>query len=124
VQAVSNVLGNAAAHATAGGPITVSAARDGAEVVVTVTDTGPGMRPEQVAHAFERFWRADAARTRVRGGSGLGLSIVHALVTDHGGRVSLESAVETGTTVGLRLPAAGGSAAEDRAGPASRVRLG
>ena len=105
VQAVSNVLNNAAVHATAGGPVTVSAGRDGAEVVVTVADTGPGMRPDQVAYAFERFWRADAARTRVRGGSGLGLSIVYALVTDHGGRVSLDSAVETGTTVRLRLPA-------------------
>jgi len=105
VQAVSNVLNNAAVHATAGGPVTVSAGREGAEVVVTVADTGPGMRPDQVAYAFERFWRADAARTRVRGGSGLGLSIVHALVTGHGGRVSLDSAVETGTTVRLRLPA-------------------
>jgi signal transduction histidine kinase len=64
------------------------------------------MRPDQVEHAFDRFWRADAARTRTRGGSGLGLSIVRALVTDHGGRVTLDSSVEAGTTVTLHLPAA------------------
>jgi two-component system, OmpR family, sensor kinase len=106
VQVVNNVLNNAAAHATSGGPISVSAGRQNGEVVVAVADTGPGMRPDQVAHAFDRFWRADAARTRVRGGSGLGLSIVHALVTDHGGQVDLDSAVDTGTTVTLHLPAA------------------
>jgi len=106
VQVVSNVLANSAAHATAGGPINVSAARRDGEVAVSVADTGPGMRPDQVAHAFDRFWRADAARTRTRGGSGLGLSIVRALVADHGGRVTLDSSVEAGTTVTLHLPAA------------------
>jgi len=109
VQVVGNVLSNAAAHATSGGPIAVSVGRDDGEVVVAVADTGPGMRPDQVAHAFERFWRADAARTRVRGGSGLGLAIVRALVTDHGGRVTLDSALDTGTTVTLHFPDAGRS---------------
>jgi two-component system OmpR family sensor kinase len=106
VQVVSNVLANSAAHATAGGPIAVSAARRDGEVAVSVADTGPGMRPDQVEHAFDRFWRADAARTRTRGGSGLGLSIVRALVADHGGRVTLDSSVEAGTRVTLHLPAA------------------
>jgi two-component system OmpR family sensor kinase len=73
---------------------------------------GPGrstrsrLPPEQAAQVFDRFWRADAARTRARGGSGLGMSIVAALVADHGGRVDFESTVEHGTTVTVRLPAA------------------
>jgi two-component system OmpR family sensor kinase len=107
VQVVTNVVGNAAVHATAPVPVRVTAALEGPEVVVRVTDGGPGLPPEQAAQVFERFWRADAARTRVRGGSGLGLSIVQALVADHGGRVAFESSVEHGTTVTVRLPAAG-----------------
>ena len=105
VQVVTNVLTNAAVHATAPAPIRVGAAVEDGEVVVRVADGGPGLPPEQAAQVFERFWRADAARTRVRGGSGLGLSIVQALVADHGGRVGFESTVEGGTTVTVRLPA-------------------
>ncbi|HEX6756249.1 MAG TPA: HAMP domain-containing sensor histidine kinase [Mycobacteriales bacterium] len=106
LQVVNNVLANAAVHATGGGPIAVRADRQNGEVVVRVADSGPGLEPEQAARVFDRFWRADSARTRVRGGSGLGLSIVRALVTDHGGRVSFHSDVATGTTVTVRLPAA------------------
>ena len=91
LQVVTNILTNAAVHATAPVPITVTAGPEGDEVVVRVVDGGPGLPPEQAAQVFDRFWRADAARTRVRGGSGLGLSIVAALVADHGGRVGFES---------------------------------
>jgi two-component system OmpR family sensor kinase len=104
VQVVGNVLTNAAVHAH--GTIAVSASRQDGEVVVQVVDGGPGLPPEQAAQVFDRFWRADAARTRVRGGSGLGLSIVQVLVTDHGGRVSFDSDPDAGTTVTVRLPAA------------------
>ena len=107
-QVVGNVLTNAAVHATGGGPIEVGADRLDGEVVVRVADGGPGLPPVQAAQVFDRFWRADSARTRVRGGSGLGLSIVHALVTDHGGRVSFDSAVAGGTTVTVRLPGRAG----------------
>jgi|SRR5829696_634148 len=103
VQVIGNVLANAAVHA--GGPIDVSADRQNGEVVVRVADGGPGLPPEQAAHVFDRFWRADAARTRVRGGSGLGLSIVQALVAEHGGRVAFESDPAAGSTVTLHLPA-------------------
>jgi two-component system OmpR family sensor kinase len=106
LQVVTNILTNAAVHATAPVPIQVTATEEGAEVVIRIVDGGPGLPPEQAAQAFDRFWRADAARTRVRGGSGLGLSIVAALVADHGGRVSFDSTVEHGTTVTVRLPAA------------------
>ena len=106
LQVVTNILTNAAVHATAPVPITVTAGQEGDEVVVRVVDAGPGLPPEQAALVFDRFWRADAARTRARGGSGLGMSIVAALVADHGGRVDFESTVEHGTTVTVRLPAA------------------
>jgi two-component system OmpR family sensor kinase len=119
LQVVTNVLTNAAVHATAPVPIQVTAVQEGAEVVVRVTDGGPGLPPEQAAQVFDRFWRADAARTRVRGGSGLGLSIVAALVADHGGRVSFDSTVEHGTTVTVRLPAAPVPAEPPAAAPAA-----
>ena len=104
VQVVGNVLTNAAVHAD--GPIDVSAARQDGEVVVRVADGGPGLPAEQAAQVFDRFWRADKARTRVRGGSGLGLSIVQALVIEHGGRVAFESDPTAGSTVTVRFPAA------------------
>ena len=119
LQVVTNVLTNAAVHATAPVPIQVTAVQEGAEVVVRVTDGGPGLPPEQAAQVFDRFWRADAARTRVRGGSGLGLSIVAALVADHGGGVSFDSTVEHGTTVTVRLPAAPVPAEPPAAAPAA-----
>jgi two-component system OmpR family sensor kinase len=105
LQVVTNILTNAAVHATVPVPIKVTAGLEGSEVVIRVVDGGPGLPPEQAAQVFDRFWRADAARTRVRGGSGLGLSIVAALVADHGGRVAFDSTVERGTTVTVRLPA-------------------
>ena len=106
LQVVTNILTNAAVHATAPVPIAVTAGSEGDEVVVRVVDGGPGLPPEQAAQVFDRFWRADAARTRVRGGSGLGLSIVAALVADHGGWVGFESDAAGGSTVTVRLPAA------------------
>jgi two-component system OmpR family sensor kinase len=118
LQVVTNILTNAAVHATAPVPIQVTAAQEGAEVVVRIVDGGPGLPPEQAAQVFDRFWRADAARTRVRGGSGLGLSIVAALVADHGGQVGFESTVEHGTTVTVRLPAAPVPAEPPPAAPA------
>src|SRR5215207_338516 len=106
LQVFTNVVSNAAVHATADLPIQVTAGREGDQAVIRVADGGPGLPPEQAAQVFDRFWRADAARTRVRGGSGLGLSIVQALVADHGGTVSFDSAVAIGTTVTVRLPLA------------------
>ncbi|HVQ89938.1 MAG TPA: HAMP domain-containing sensor histidine kinase [Mycobacteriales bacterium] len=78
----------------------------GGQVVVAVRDAGPGLSPEQVAQVFDRFWRADSGRIRSRGGSGLGMSIVQALLTQHGGRVTFESSPAAGTLVTIYLPAA------------------
>jgi two-component system OmpR family sensor kinase len=69
-----------------------------------VRDTGPGMPEEDAHRVFERFFRADAARTRTRGGSGLGLSIVSAIVTAHGGTVTATSKPGEGLVVTVRLP--------------------
>ena len=118
LQVVTNILSNAAVHATAPVPIRVDARREGPAVVVRVIDGGPGLPPEQAAQVFDRFWRADAARTRVRGGSGLGLSIVQALVADHGGEVRFDSDAARGTTVTLAARRPGRDRAAGRgAGP-------
>jgi two-component system OmpR family sensor kinase len=75
-------------------------------VVLEVADSGPGLTPEQAAHVFERFYRADAARTRKAGGAGLGLAIVSALVAAHGGTVWVESPPGGGATFRIAIPLA------------------
>jgi two-component system OmpR family sensor kinase len=103
-RAVRNLVNNAAVHTRADGPIGVRAVHDADDVLIQVADSGPGLSPQDAAHVFERFWRADKARTRVRGGSGLGMSIVSSIVGSHGGTVRFDSSVETGSTVTIRLP--------------------
>lgn len=106
LRVVRNLVTNAAVHTAPGGPILVSAHADGEEIVIQVADSGPGLDPEQAAHVFERFWRADKARTRARGGSGLGMSIVATIVENHQGGVRFDSTPESGSTVTVVLPAA------------------
>jgi two-component system OmpR family sensor kinase len=106
LRVVRNLITNAAVHTAAGRPILVRSCAEGCGVTVTVADGGPGLPPDQAAHVFERFWRADKARTRARGGTGLGLSIVSAIVAAHGGSVRFDSDVERGSTVTVWLPAA------------------
>ena len=106
LRAVRNLITNAAVHTAPGRPILVRGCPDAYGVTVSVADGGPGLPAEQAAHVFERFWRADKARTRARGGTGLGLSIVAAIVAAHGGSVRFDSSVERGSTVTLWLPAA------------------
>jgi two-component system OmpR family sensor kinase len=106
LRAVRNLINNAAVHTAEERPILVRGIADGGGVTVTVADRGPGLPPDQAAHVFERFWRADKARTRARGGSGLGLSIVAAIIRAHGGSVRFDSDVEHGSTVTVWLPAA------------------
>lgn len=107
-QAVTNLVANAVRHTPGGGSVEVTGARDGGDVVVAVRDTGEGIAAADLAHVFERFWRADASRTRGTGGSGLGLAIVRQVATLHGGSVGVESEVGRGTTFTLRLPAGDG----------------
>jgi two-component system OmpR family sensor kinase len=72
--------------------------------VIRVADNGPGMEPEQAEHIFERFYRSDPSRSRLHGGAGLGLSIVSAIVANHGGSVSAEGHTGAGTTFIVHLP--------------------
>jgi two-component system OmpR family sensor kinase len=71
-----------------------------------VSDNGPGLSPEAQQHIFDRFWRADRARSRDQGGSGLGLAICQAIVDAHDGRIWVESTAGQGATFIVELPAA------------------
>ncbi|MGY1673800.1 ATP-binding protein [Geodermatophilus sp. SYSU D00710] len=110
-QVVGNLVTNALAHTPETAPVTVSISEDtsggGDRVVLRVADEGPGMAPEVAARVFERFYRADASRSRAAGGTGLGLSIVAALVAAHGGDVSLDTAPGRGSVFTVRLPRSG-----------------
>jgi len=103
-QVIDNLLANVRAHTPAGTTSVVRVDQEGGTAVIVVKDAGPGMATEEAARVFERFYRADASRARSHGGSGLGLSIVAAIVTAHGGTVSARSALGEGMTVTVRLP--------------------
>jgi signal transduction histidine kinase len=94
-QVLNNLISNALRYTPEGGTITVQASfpSDGSSLRVSVTDTGPGIDPENLPFVFDRFYRADKSRTRSSGGSGLGLAIVKQLVEAHGGSVQAESPV-------------------------------
>jgi signal transduction histidine kinase len=85
----------------------VSTATVGNEAVLTVTDTGIGIPQADLPLLFQRFYRADPARSREHGGSGLGLAICRSIVEAHRGRIAVESRAGEGTTVTVRLPATG-----------------
>ena len=103
-QVIDNLLANVRAHTPQGTASTVRVDQQGSTAEIVVKDAGPGMPTEEAARVFERFYRADASRARSHGGSGLGLSIVAAIVTAHGGTVSAKSAPGEGMTVVVRLP--------------------
>jgi two-component system OmpR family sensor kinase len=103
-QVVANLVGNALVHTPADTPVVVMVNRNGSDAVLEVSDQGPGMAEPVAARAFERFYRADPARSRHAGGSGLGLSIVKAIVKAHDGTVGIETAPGVGTTVRVTLP--------------------
>jgi two-component system OmpR family sensor kinase len=103
-QVIDNLLANVRAHTPEGTftTVRVDVINDAAEI--EVRDTGPGMSGDEAGRVFERFYRADPARTRTRGGSGLGLSIVAAIVEAHDGTVTASSAPGEGMTVTVRIP--------------------
>ena len=103
-QVLANLLHNALGHTPAGSPVEVRVSTADGEAVVEVIDHGPGLTEQEAAHAFERFWRADAARSRAEGGTGLGLAIVAALVARHQGRTEVATTPGGGATFRVRLP--------------------
>ena len=104
-QVVANLLANARAHTPAGTPITVSVLSTDAGVEVSVADKGPGLSAEDQKRIFERFYRADSSRVRTGAdGSGLGLSIVDAVMKAHGGTVSVDSELGKGASFTLFFP--------------------
>jgi two-component system sensor histidine kinase BaeS len=103
-QVLGNLVSNALRHTPADGTVTLTAWRDGDDIVLTVADTGIGIAPENLSHVFERFWRADQSRSRRTGGSGLGLSIVRDLAAAHSGTVEAASEPGAGSVFTLRLP--------------------
>ena len=110
-EVVYNLLENAATYSPAGGQITIRAARDGAERIgISVIDEGTGIAAADLPHIFERFYRADKARSREAGGTGLGLAIVKHIAQLHGGSVEAESQLRRGTTIRVILPIAPQSA--------------
>ena len=109
-QVLANLVGNALRHTPAGSPVEVrvgEAVLDGRPgAAVEVVDHGPGLTPEQTERVFERFYRADPARSGADGGTGLGLSIVAALVAVHGGTVQVDSVPGRGARFRVVLPLA------------------
>jgi two-component system OmpR family sensor kinase len=103
-QVLGNLISNALHHTPVDAPILVSVGTRGRDAVLEVSDSGPGLSDEQKARVFERFYRADSARTRTTGGSGLGLSIVAALVAAHAGRVTVTNTDPHGATFTVLLP--------------------
>ena len=106
-QILDNLLANVRAHTPAGTPATVRVVREGDLAVVEVIDAGPGLSEDQLAHAFERFYRGDASRSRDAGGAGLGLAIAAAIAESHGGSASVANVgrgVGPGLTVSVSIP--------------------
>jgi two-component system, OmpR family, manganese sensing sensor histidine kinase len=99
---LSNLLENALRYTAAEGRVSIESRREGAAILVTVRDSGVGIAPEHLKRIFDRFWRADAARSS--GGSGLGLAIARALARRHGGDLTVTSRYGLGSTFVLSLP--------------------
>jgi two-component system sensor histidine kinase BaeS len=104
-QVLGNLITNALRATPTGGSIKLRALVDQADVVIEVADTGRGIEPDDLAHVFDRFWRADNARGRSTGGRGLGLAIAREIVAAHSGSLTVASEVGQGTVCTIRLPA-------------------
>ena len=104
-QVIRNLLSNALRHTSTGGQVTVTCKHvTSQQLLITVSDTGEGISPDDLPYVFDRFYRADKSRSRISGGSGIGLAIVKQLVEAHGGTVWVESQTGRGATFGFTLP--------------------
>ena len=103
-RALGNLVQNAMSHTPPGGTIRLAARRSGEQTKIEIQDTGRGISSESLPHVFDRFYRADLARTRNAGGAGLGLAIVRQIVFLHRGEIQIASELGQGTTVSVTLP--------------------
>ena len=103
VQVLANLVGNALRHTPDGGQIALAASETGGRVVLSVTDSGPGIPVEDLPHIFERFYRGDKARVD-DGASGLGLAIARSLIEAHGGQIAAENVATGGARFTITLP--------------------
>lgn len=105
-QVLTNIIGNALTYTPEGGSVSISGEVEGGEVLVTVTDTGLGLAPDQLQVVFERFFRADRS---LPGGTGIGLTIARNIVRQHGGNITVTTpGLGEGSTFVVRLPASQG----------------
>jgi signal transduction histidine kinase len=123
-QLLDNLISNALKFTRDGGEVNVTVAVEGNSVVVTVSDTGLGMSPEDQQHIFERFFRAEVASHRAIQGLGLGLTIVKAIVDAHGGTIAVQSEPGRGTIVTVSLPLEQGPAGHAGSGMSRRAGTG
>jgi two-component system sensor histidine kinase SenX3 len=106
--ALGNLIENAVHYSPSGTRVAVAARQGKGAIEVSVTDQGIGIAERDLERVFERFYRADPARSRATGGTGLGLAIVKHIATNHGGEVGVWSVEGSGSTFTLRLPPAAG----------------
>jgi len=118
MQVLFNLIGNAVKFSSAGGTITLDARPLGAEISVSVSDTGPGIPERDLERIFDRFYQAPVVETAKTGGTGLGLPIARSLVELHGGRLWAENAT-VGSRFHFTLPVGGSAAAETPEKPRS-----
>ncbi len=102
---LNNLIGNALRHTPSGGAVTISAWREGAQIHLTVADTGEGISADDLPRIFERFYRGEKSRNRGTGGSGLGLAIARGIARAHGGDILAESSPGVGATFRIHFPA-------------------
>jgi signal transduction histidine kinase len=102
---LANLIDNALRHTPSGGEICVTVRSSERGASVEVRDDGPGIDPADLPHVFDRFYRGEKSRSRATGGAGLGLAIAHGIVESHGGTITVDSTVGTGTSFTFVLPA-------------------
>lgn len=105
-QVLSNLLDNALVHTPAGGKVAITVRADAAMATIDVADNGSGIPAEHLPHVFDRFYRADASRSRTTGGVGLGLAIARQMVEASGGAITVSSTPGSGTVFSVQWPSA------------------